>query len=92
MHASSISPTISGTSARKSPLRGALVIGAATTDELAERLAATQKAAAAGEAPAPVAPDNADLRATERVAIDYADASELAAKSAAAPDGRLGEA
>ena len=30
MHTSSISPTISGTSARKSPLRGALVIGAAT--------------------------------------------------------------
>jgi len=84
MHASTISPNISGTYARKAPLRGALVIGATTDAELAERLTAIQKAAAAGEAPVPAAPTDADLRATERVAIDYAEASDLATKSAAA--------
>ena len=45
---------------------------------------AIQKAAAAGKAPAPAAPADADLRAPERIAIDYANAAELAAKSAAA--------
>ena len=84
MHASSISPTISGESTRKAPLRGALVIGAATESDLAARLSAVQKAAAAGSAPAPTAPAESDLRAPERVAIDYADAAELATKSAAA--------
>ena len=36
--------------------------------------------AAAGRAPAPAAPVEADLRAAERIAIDYADAGELADK------------
>ena len=68
----------------KAPLRGALVIGAATDAKLIERLQAVQKDAAAGRAPAPAAPAEADLRAAERLAIDYADAAELADKSAKA--------
>jgi acyl transferase domain-containing protein/acyl carrier protein len=65
----------------KAPLRGALVIGAATEGELIERLRVVLKAAEAGNAPAPVAPAEADLRATERLAIDYANAAELAEKA-----------
>ncbi|MBZ5646941.1 MAG: SDR family oxidoreductase [Acidobacteriia bacterium] len=68
----------------KAPLRGALVIGAATEAALAERLRAVQKNAEAGRAPAPTIPAESDLRAPERVAIDYADAPELADKSARA--------
>ncbi len=63
-------------------LRGALVIGAASEAALAERLRAVQKDAEAGRAPAPAAPAESDLRAPERIAIDYADAAELADKSA----------
>jgi acyl transferase domain-containing protein/NAD(P)-dependent dehydrogenase (short-subunit alcohol dehydrogenase family) len=65
----------------KAPLRGALVIGAASGAALAERLRAVQKAAEAGRAPAPAAPTESDLRASERLAIDYADAPDLADKS-----------
>ena len=69
---------------RKAPLRGALVIGAATADELAARLSGVQKDAAAGRAPAPAAPAESDVRAPERLAIDFADAADLADKSAKA--------
>ncbi|HYA95994.1 MAG TPA: beta-ketoacyl synthase N-terminal-like domain-containing protein, partial [Terriglobales bacterium] len=65
----------------KAPLRGALVIGGESDAALAERLRAVQKDAQAGQAPAPAAPAESDLRAPERVAIDYADAAELATKS-----------
>ncbi len=68
----------------KAPLRGALVIGAASDAELAARLQAIQKDAAAGRAPAPAAPAESGLRAPERLAIDYADATDLADKSAKA--------
>ncbi len=67
----------------KAPLRGALVVGAPSADQLARRLDAIHKAASAGRAPSPAPPLEADLRAPERVAIDYGDAAELAAKSAA---------
>ena len=66
----------------KAPLRGALVIGAASEAALIERLRAAEKNAKAGIAPAPNAPSESDLRAPERVAIDYANASELADKAA----------
>ena len=66
---------------KKAPLRGALVIGAATPEDLAARLLAVQKDAGAGRAPAPSAPNDADLRAPERLAIDFADAADLADKS-----------
>ncbi len=68
----------------KPPLRGALVIGAASQAELTERLRAVMKNAQAGIAPATAAPAEADLRAPERVAIDYADAADLADKAAKA--------
>ena len=68
----------------KAPLRGALVIGAASDAALAERLRAVQKDAKAGRAPAPAAPAESDLRAPERLAIDYADAADLADKAAKA--------
>ena len=68
----------------KPPLRGALLIGGASDADLAQRLQAVQKEVAAGRAPAPAAPSESDLRAPERLAIDYADAADLADKSAKA--------
>ena len=80
------SPAVSSVapSARKTPLRGALLIGAATESELADRLRAIMSDAQSGRAPAPAAPAEADLRASQRLAIDYADPAELADKSAKA--------
>ena len=71
-------------SSYKAPLRGALVIGAASEAALIERLRAVEKDAKAGKAPAPSAPAESDLRTPERVAIDYADAAELATKAGSA--------
>ena len=71
-------------SACKPPLRGALVIGATSEVALAERLRLVMKNAQAGSAPAPTAPAETDLRAPERVAIDYTDAADLADKTAKA--------
>jgi acyl transferase domain-containing protein/NAD(P)-dependent dehydrogenase (short-subunit alcohol dehydrogenase family)/acyl carrier protein len=68
----------------KAPLRGALVIGAASEATLIERLRAVGKEAADGRAPAPRAPSEADLRAPERIAIDYANAAELKEKAGSA--------
>ncbi|HET9409583.1 MAG TPA: SDR family NAD(P)-dependent oxidoreductase [Candidatus Sulfotelmatobacter sp.] len=65
----------------KAPLRGALVIGASSESDLAERLRAVEKAAKSGIAPQPAAPAETDLRAPERIAIDYANAAELAEKA-----------
>jgi acyl transferase domain-containing protein/acyl carrier protein/NAD(P)-dependent dehydrogenase (short-subunit alcohol dehydrogenase family) len=65
----------------KAPLRGALVIGAASEAALIERIRAVEKDAKAGRAPAPAAPAESDLRAPERLAIDYANAKELADKA-----------
>ena len=79
-----MTPEPSAAGSRKVPLRGALVIGAATADGLAARLLAVRKEAEAGRAPAPAAPADADLRAPERLAIDYAEAADLADKSAKA--------
>ncbi len=75
---------VSAGSSRKAPLRGALVLGAASEAELLERLRGVQKTAQAGQAPAPAAPAEVDLRAPERLAIDYADAAELTSKCAIA--------
>jgi acyl transferase domain-containing protein/acyl carrier protein len=76
--------TASSATTYKAPLRGALVIGAASEAELIERLRIVEKDAKAGSAPTPTAPAEADLRAPERVAIDYANAAELATKAAGA--------
>jgi len=61
-----------------------LVIGAASEAALIERLRAIEKDAKTGRAPATSAPAESDLRAPERVAIDYADAAELANKAGSA--------
>ena len=66
--------------ARKPPLRGAIVVGAADEAELIQKLRAIEKSAKTAEAPRPAAPTDADLAASERLAIDYADAAELANK------------
>jgi len=68
----------------KLPFRGALLLGAESEAALVERLRIIEKEAHAGNAPAIAAPAQADLLAPERLAIDYADAKELTAKSAAA--------
>ena len=68
-------------SVNKAPLRGALVIGAASEAALVERLRTVVEDSKAGRAPVPTAPAESDLRAPERVAIDYANAAELADKA-----------
>ncbi len=78
-----ISSNLTG-AASKVPLRGILLLGATSDTTLAERLRTVAKDAKEGRAPVPSAPAEADLRAPERLAIDYADAAELATKSAAA--------
>jgi len=80
MHVEDVSRT-SDSSHCKAPLRGALVIGSASEAALAARLRAVEKDAKAGLAPAPTAPAESDLRAPERLAIDYANATELADKA-----------
>jgi acyl transferase domain-containing protein/acyl carrier protein len=84
MNASGVSQTSHAELLDKAPLRGALVIGADSSAALADRLRPVQKAAAAGRAPVPVRPAESDLRAPERLAIDYTDAADLAEKSSKA--------
>jgi acyl transferase domain-containing protein/NAD(P)-dependent dehydrogenase (short-subunit alcohol dehydrogenase family)/acyl carrier protein len=64
----------------KVPLRGALVVGATSAAALIERVRIAQKEATAGKAPAPAVPKEEDLRAPERLAIDFATSADLAAK------------
>ncbi|HTM41501.1 MAG TPA: beta-ketoacyl synthase N-terminal-like domain-containing protein, partial [Terriglobales bacterium] len=68
----------------KPPLRGALVIGAPSEALLSERLRSVQQEAEAGRAPAPEPPAEANLRAPERLAIDYVDARDLTVKAGSA--------
>jgi acyl transferase domain-containing protein len=71
-------------SSHKPPLRGALVIGAASNAALIEHLRTVEKDAKAGNAPVPSTPAESDLHAPERLVIDYADAAELATKAGSA--------
>ncbi|HTY63501.1 MAG TPA: SDR family NAD(P)-dependent oxidoreductase [Acidobacteriota bacterium] len=64
----------------KTPLRGALVIGSSSEAGLMQRLQELQKEAMAGKAPVPAPPQESDLRAEVRLAIDYGNAAELADK------------
>ena len=73
--------TVPATGAAKPPLRGALVLGAADDAGIAAQLEAVAAEAHAGRAPAPAAPDPALATAPVRLAIDYADAADLAAKA-----------
>ncbi|HUK19086.1 MAG TPA: beta-ketoacyl synthase N-terminal-like domain-containing protein, partial [Bryobacteraceae bacterium] len=68
----------------KAPVRGALVIGGTSEADLVSRLRGVWTEAQAGRPLAPTAPAESDLRAPQRLAIDYADAAELADKSAKA--------
>jgi malonyl CoA-acyl carrier protein transacylase len=70
------------TSAPKAPLRGALVAGADSADALIDRLRAVRREAELGRSPAMAAPAEKDLRAPERVAVDYGSLSELMEKCA----------
>ncbi|MFL6291162.1 MAG: type I polyketide synthase, partial [Thermoanaerobaculia bacterium] len=63
----------SGEGSPKPPLRGALLLGAASTAELAERLASVHD-------PGRVPPRQEDLAAPVRLAVDYGDAAELSVK------------
>ena len=75
-------PTRASTPAgRKAPLRGAAVVGGADDAEVAAQLERLGAEASAGRVPAPAAPDPALAGAAVRVAIDYADAGDLAAKA-----------
>ncbi len=65
----------------KAPLRGALVLGAADVPALVARLREVHGAALAGKADPPSPPEETDLRAEVRIAIDYGDAAELADKA-----------
>ena len=65
----------------KSPLRGALVLGDTSMQNISERLQVIAKEAANGKMPPPAPPMEKDLRAPIRLAIDFGDAEELAQKS-----------
>ena len=72
----------SGTSTgAKAPLRGALVIGAATEEALANELRTTLAEARQGRHLDPTPPSTEVLRAPERIAIDYADGADLVSKA-----------
>ncbi|HEV2470077.1 MAG TPA: beta-ketoacyl synthase N-terminal-like domain-containing protein, partial [Candidatus Sulfotelmatobacter sp.] len=68
----------------KAPIRGALVIGAASEGAIFERLRVVEAEAAGGCAPSPAAPAEADLRAEFRLTIDYAGSADLREKAGAA--------
>ncbi len=72
-------PQVSG-DRLKDPMRGALVIGADSRDELVARLESIVHGAGQGTAPETAPPAEAELRAPTRIAIDFGDAAELAAK------------
>ncbi|HRY09228.1 MAG TPA: beta-ketoacyl synthase N-terminal-like domain-containing protein, partial [Candidatus Nanopelagicales bacterium] len=66
---------------RKAPLRGAAVIGGRDEAEVVARLKSLSTEAAAGRTPAQVPPDSSLASAAIRVAIDFADAPDLAKKA-----------
>ena len=84
MNSQSSLPSSPSASANKAPLRGALLLGANSQEDLIARLRAVIADATSGRTPAPVPPSSEALRAPFRLAIDYADAAELADKSAKA--------
>ncbi len=64
----------------KAPPRGALVLGARDDADLLGQIRRLLAEAQAGRAPAPARPDPAVGRAAVRIAVDFADAADLAAK------------
>ncbi|MEO1055909.1 MAG: beta-ketoacyl synthase N-terminal-like domain-containing protein, partial [Actinomycetota bacterium] len=65
----------------KAPMRGLAVVGGTSSADVVGKLATIRDAAADGSAPSPAPPADADLRAAVRVAIDFADAADLASKA-----------
>ncbi|MGH0030183.1 MAG: SDR family oxidoreductase [Myxococcota bacterium] len=79
-----VTSDLSGTSSvveLKSPPRGAAVLGTADEGGLRAALEKLRDEASAGRTPPIAAPDAATLRASQRIALDYADAEDLAAKA-----------
>jgi len=72
--------TTQSENSHKPPLRGALLMGASSTAELTDYVRSVRQAAESGQAPSPIAPQASDLAASERLAIDYLDAKDLADK------------
>ncbi|HEU5127112.1 MAG TPA: polyketide synthase, partial [Glycomyces sp.] len=70
-----------GAAVPKAPLRGAVVLGGRDDADVVHQLERLATEATDGRAPAPAAPDPALADAAVRVAIDYADAADLAAKA-----------
>jgi acyl transferase domain-containing protein len=64
----------------KPPPRGALVLGARDDADLLAQVQRALTDAQAGRAPAPARPDPAVGRAERRIAVDFADAADLAVK------------
>ena len=81
MNPQSSRPSSSTASTGKAPLRGAFVVGASSQEDLTARLRSVIADAKSGRTLAPAPPSNEDLRAPFRLAIDYADAPELADKA-----------
>ena len=65
----------------KAPLRGALVLGAASEEALANALRTELAEARQGRHLDPTPPSAEALRAPERIAIDYADGADLVSKA-----------
>ncbi len=75
------SPVDTGTTdPSKPPPRGALVLGARDDAELLAKVEAALADALGGRAPAPARPDPAAGRAAVRIAVDFTDSADLAAK------------
>ncbi len=68
-------------SGAKAPLRGALVVGAPTEEELANELQNALAEARLGRHLEPMPPGAETLRAPERIAIDFADGPDLVGKA-----------
>ena len=76
----SVAPPVVAADPSKPPLRGALVLGARDDADLLAQVERALGDAAAGRAPVPARPDPAIAEAPVRIAVDFADAADLAGK------------
>jgi acyl transferase domain-containing protein len=81
MNSQSSLPSSPSASANKAPLRGALLLGANSQEDLIARLRTVINDAKSGRTPTLAPPSSEGLRAPLRLAIDYADTAELADKA-----------
>jgi len=73
--------TVESAAPASAPLRGAVLLGGRDDDDVVAQLEKLATEATAGTTPPVVAPDPATAQAAVRVALDYADAADLAAKA-----------